>query len=153
MHFQLLAEKQYITIGYEFFEKFNKKPTVVSKERAKVQKQPKRGGQKRIVCKNCKNRVTTLDEIIEIQGRHRHTFFNPAGVLFEIGCFSQAPGCLVRGFPSKEFVWFEGHTWQYSMCSTCQNHLGWYFSKETAVDFFGLILNRLTTDILPNSFS
>lgn len=78
----------------------------------------------------------------EIDGAHQHTFFNPAGIVFEIGCFTQANGCMAAGPPSTEFSWFKGFAWRYVLCSGCFTHLGWLFESSQS-SFHGLILKRL----------
>ena len=95
-----------------------------------------------ILCRVCGNRISTLDAIIVVNGQHRHTCTNPAGITFEIGCFSSAPGCLIYGIPTYEYTWFEGYSWSLAFCSRCATHLGWYYQSEEE-GFFGLILNRL----------
>jgi hypothetical protein len=42
----------------------------------------------RIVCRFCRNYITATRTKIEMRGRHTHVFANPAGVVFEVGCFS-----------------------------------------------------------------
>lgn len=98
-----------------------------------------------LVCRHCGSRVTSREHAIEIDGQHAHAFFNPAGLLFEIGCFSDAPGCLVSGRPTADFAWFDGTLWRYAGCAACGTHLGWLFLPEhpDKLPFFGLILNRL----------
>jgi filamentous hemagglutinin family protein len=95
-----------------------------------------------ILCRVCGNRITTLDAIIAVNGQHRHTCTNPAGITFEIGCFSSALGCLIYGIPTYEYTWFEGYTWSLTFCSRCTTHLGWYYQSGED-GFFGLILDRL----------
>ena len=105
------------------------------------------GGGPKLLCKLCRAPITTRGDAIEVEGKHEHTFFNPAGVLYEIGCFGVAPGCRISGQPTTEFAWFKGHTWQYSSCSSCGCHMGWYFSAGTLVGFHGLITNRLIEEV------
>jgi hypothetical protein len=93
-------------------------------------------------CAACANVVTLSTHAIDIDGSHVHTRLNPANVVFQFGCFSQAPGCVVSGTPSSEHVWFAGCLWQYAHCARCNAHLGWAFSG--ALTFFGLVLSRLT---------
>lgn len=93
-------------------------------------------------CFLCQRKVTSPDQAISVNGRHEHTFFNPAGIVFEIRCFRLAPGCFVRGAPTIEFTWFGGFTWQYSHCSNCKTHLGWFFSSSFE-SFHGLIRSNL----------
>ncbi len=96
-----------------------------------------------IFCRACGKAVTSRDRKIAVQGSHAHTFFNPAGIVFELGCFSNAPGCHRAGAASSEFTWFAGHVWRYAVCRGCNGHLGWSFeSGEHA--FWGLILANLT---------
>ncbi len=98
--------------------------------------------QKGLLCRVCQLLITTSRERIEKDGKHLHTFFNPAGIVYEIGCFRRAPGCLAFGSPSSEFAWFGGYSWQVVYCLSCQQHLGWKFSGEDR--FFGLVVNSLT---------
>ena len=93
-------------------------------------------------CKACRFTITTPKERFSKDGKHQHTFFNPAGIVYEIGCFNDAPGCLIDGLRSREFSWFAGYSWQVVYCTSCQEHLGWYFSTA-GNGFFGLRLNGL----------
>lgn len=77
-----------------------------------------------------------------VNGRHQHAFFNPAGIAFELRCFRQASGAVPCGEPSAEFTWFSGYCWQIALCATCQSHLGWLFTSDSA--FYGLIATRLS---------
>jgi filamentous hemagglutinin family protein len=99
-----------------------------------------------IFCKTCGNRITLIEHMIFVSGRYNHTFINPSGITFQIGCFSSAKGCVVTGRPSFEFTWFDGFSWQFALCSYCVSHLGWYYSSPGA-SFFGLILDQLKEDI------
>ena len=92
-------------------------------------------------CRACGATITQRNQQIAVSGKHFHTFFNPAGIVYELGCFRRAPGCRVAGSPSSEFTWFAGYLWRYALCRGCATHLGWYFQGE--VPFFGLIVNRL----------
>jgi hypothetical protein len=95
-----------------------------------------------IYCRACGSAVTGKDQKIQVSGCHTHTFFNPAGIVFELGCFRDAPGCLVVGAPSSEFTWFAGHLWRVALCRRCRIHLGWLFAMEGNT-FHGLILSKL----------
>jgi hypothetical protein len=108
-----------------------------------VTKEKDEGEQERALrCKLCGVTITTSKQKIARDGKHLHTFFNPAGIVYELGCFLKAPGCLVHGPESFEFPWFSGHSWQVSYCIMCREHLGWYFQASSDA-FFGLIVNRL----------
>ena len=104
-----------------------------------------RGAGRVLRCRSCGHPVTSRDRAIEVAGGHRHTFFNPAGIVFELGCFAAAPGCAVAGIPTDEFSWFAGHVWRVALCGGCGRHLGWKFSSGDG-GFYGLILPQLVED-------
>lgn len=95
-----------------------------------------------ICCKTCGHSITSRNHKKTVGGSHSHTFFNPAGIVYEIGCFKQAPGCHVAGESTAEFSWFSGYLWRFSFCSNCQSHLGWFYEQGES-GFFGLILRQL----------
>lgn len=95
-----------------------------------------------IVCRNCGHRITAPGNIISVNGEHTHTFTNPEGFAYEIGCFSVAEGCYVYGEPNLEHTWFKGFKWSVSVCSGCLIHLGWQYERGEE-RFFGLILDLL----------
>jgi hypothetical protein len=123
------------------------------------EKQPERSGQtntdpvdepdsdreKAVLCRSCKAAVTGLNRQVFIHGKYLHTFFNPAGIVYEIRCFSQAPGCIKHGLPTDEFTWFAGYTWEYTVCANCLDHLGWFYSSSSG-SFFGLINSKLIVE-------
>ena len=95
-------------------------------------------------CSTCNYPITAEDQAVSRAASHHHTFFNPAGIVFEISCFQEASGCHILGKPTAEFSWFPHYHWQYAACSNCQAHLGWYFSAPAVQDiFFGLIANKV----------
>ena len=95
-----------------------------------------------LVCGECLQAVTTGGARIEMSGGHVHTFANPHGVVFHIGCFAVAPGCQEASEPSPEFSWFPGYTWEVALCRGCGAHLGWLFRSGDS-RFHALILDRL----------
>lgn len=95
-----------------------------------------------IRCKACGLAVTEKDHKIGVNGSHSHTFFNPAGIVYELGCFRKAPGCHIAGEASSEFTWFVGHVWRFALCRRCNCHLGWLF-EQGENSFYGLILTNL----------
>jgi len=101
---------------------------------------------KAVVCRNCRHPITAVKSLSSVDGSRTHTFFNPAGIVFEVICFSQAPGCVVHGPTSTEFSWFSGFTWRLAFCGNCFTHLGWFFESRDSF-FFGLILKKLIGDI------
>jgi hypothetical protein len=96
-----------------------------------------------ILCRACLHPITRVSERIAVQGSHRHTFANPHGLVFEIGCFRQASGCAAAGAATDEFTWFAGYSWRVCVCSACLVHLGWRFSSRSGDVFHGLIVDRL----------
>jgi len=105
-----------------------------------AKKEPRKD--KLLLCRNCGNIVTKAAYRIDKNGKHQHTFTNPGGYLFCIGCFSKAPGSINHGEPTDEFSWFSGFCWRYTLCMKCFNHLGWHF-QDLNEGFYGLILERL----------
>lgn len=95
-----------------------------------------------LVCTSCLNTVTLRDHAVSINGSHTHTFFNPQGIVFELGCFREASGCLVMGEATSEFTWFPDSVWRFALCRKCGIHLGWHYELRES-EFYGLILARL----------
>jgi len=98
-----------------------------------------------IRCRQCRSVIASPEDRINVQGSHQHTFANPHGIVFEIGCFSSVKGCGHVGPASNEFSWFAGYSWQVAVCFMCLTHLGWFFSSPGKESFHGLILDRLIT--------
>ncbi len=95
-----------------------------------------------IVCAFCNHYIADPSDQIQVNQSFRHTFANPHGYIFEIGCFSDASGCKSTSISSNDFSWFIGYSWEIVVCSQCSNHLGWFFSSSTD-SFYGLILEKL----------
>jgi len=93
-------------------------------------------------CARCGHFITRPAEGISVNGSHRHTFVNPHGLMFEIGCFQAAPGCAHLGRATGEFTWFPGYQWRVAVCAGCLFHLGWRF-VSSGTSFHGLILDHL----------
>jgi len=96
-----------------------------------------------ILCRQCHQAITKPADRIVMQGSHRHTFANPHGIVFEIGCFRSVKGCGYAGAASDDFSWFAGYSWRVCLCTMCLTHLGWMFSVKGSDSFHGLILDRL----------
>ena len=94
-------------------------------------------------CRQCHQIITKPSERIEIQGSHQHTFSNPHGIVFDIGCFRSCTGCGYVGPASEEFTWFKGFSWRIAICTMCLTHLGWLFVSRAGQGFNGLIIDRL----------
>jgi hypothetical protein len=109
-----------------------------------INEQPEEKEERLIHCRTCGKPITSSTYGIAVNGRHLHIFPNPLGIVFEIGCFSLASGCMHRGLPTGEFSWFPGFSWCFALCAGCNSHLGWnYSSAET--NFYGLITANLLT--------
>jgi hypothetical protein len=99
-----------------------------------------------IRCRACGMKITSVDQKITVNGGHRHTFANPHGIVYEIGCFQSANGCAQAGPTSGEFTWFNGYRWRISVCCGCVTHLGWFFASPGGAAFYGLIVSRLVEE-------
>jgi hypothetical protein len=100
----------------------------------------------RLCCIQCGKPITTEDQRIDIQSSHKHRFTNPHGLVFQIGCFANAPGCAQIGTVTNEWSWFSGYAWQVALCRNCGIHLGWRYRSASGDGFYGLILDRLVAD-------
>lgn len=118
-------------------------PTGAQRQRAPRRRRDDAGADaaRRYWCAACRTVVTSEAAAIAVAGAHQHRFTNPAGLAFEIGCFSAAAGCRVDGEPTLEHTWFAGFAWSYASCANCGAHLGWCFDGDGR--FFGLIFARL----------
>jgi hypothetical protein len=96
-------------------------------------------------CKYCQHTITHKKNILYISGSFLHTFKNPAGIFFQIGCFSKAPGCKEIGLPTSDFTWFPDYEWSICVCANCTQHLGWFYQKVES-SFYGLVLDRLSSN-------
>lgn len=103
---------------------------------------PITGTRRGLVCAACEHEITDDAQRIDMAGAHEHTFINPAGRQFRIGCFAAAPGCATRGAEESAFSWFPGWGWQVALCARCGAHLGWGY-RNAAGRFWGLILSAL----------
>jgi len=114
-----------------------------SKKDTKDKNKEKEENEKYILCGHCKNKITLPVYKKKIHESHEHTFLNPSGQVFNIGCFEKADGCISVGESIREWTWFYGYSWQVSLCGQCLKHLGWYYSTKLGQSFFGLILDTL----------
>ncbi|MGQ9365383.1 cereblon family protein [Azospirillum sp. ST 5-10] len=96
-------------------------------------------------CARCGAEVTRGRWEIAVGGDHQRTVFNPAGIVFRILCFGEAPGAGAVGAPTADFSWFAGYAWSVALCRSCGAHLGWRFVGEGPPPlFFALIRAALT---------
>jgi hypothetical protein len=95
-----------------------------------------------LVCVRCREPITNDAEWLEVGGAREHTFVNPHGFCYRIGCFANARALEAAGGWSDEWSWFPPCAWQVQHCGRCGEHLGWLFRGPDR-RFFGLILDRL----------
>ena len=98
-----------------------------------------------LVCRFCRSKITRRDLGMEVNGSHRHVFFNPHGQVFELGCFASAKNVLPTGPKTDAFTWFPGFVWQVVACTGCLAQLGWRYTGGSS-GFFGLILTALAEE-------
>jgi hypothetical protein len=99
-----------------------------------------------LVCRACGAVVARPEDAIAVREAHAHHVFNPAGVVFHIGCFAQARGVRVAGPYTTAFTWFPGYAWAPTACGTCARHLGWAYRADAGATprrFDALILERI----------
>lgn len=91
-------------------------------------------------CARCGTLMTRGSLGIRMNGDHEHVVFNPAGMMFRVACFKDAPGAVAVGNVSDQFSWFRGFTWRIALCKTCDAQMGWMYEGAGApAVFFGLI--------------
>jgi len=98
--------------------------------------------EKRLCCAMCRFPITSPRYRIKVQGGCDHTFSNPDGLRFHIGCFCSAEGCIGSGEDTGKWSWFAGYSWKYALCANCGAQLGWLYRGDEGC-FYGLILKRL----------
>ena len=126
--------------GYLFFDKRNLEFDLDLEELVDLDEEDKE--ERTLNCKHCGYRITNVNARISISERHAHTFTNPHGFIYRIGCFCEAPGVVPDGPPSNYWSWFPGYQWQIELCKHCMIHMGWHFKSDDD-HFYGLILDRL----------
>lgn len=127
--------------AFFFFDPQTEKQTGAA---VKIRAGAKPKKEKRLFCAACRHPVTHQDERIPVQGGHEHTFINPHGITYRIGCFHDAAGCAPVGEATQEFTWFSGYTWRIALCAHCRAQLGWRFQSDGDY-FYGLITAQLTS--------
>ena len=95
-----------------------------------------------LACARCSHAIARPESRVSRGGAHVHTRLNPAGFVYEFGCFAEAEGCRLEGPATLEHTWFPGHAWRIALCASCGGHLGWRFEGPEGA-WFGLILERL----------
>lgn len=96
----------------------------------------------RVICAACGAFVAAAADRMEVNGAHEHAFINPAGLIFRVGCFAEAPGVHAVGEESAHWTWFVGFAWRAARCRSCHEHLGWCYRSALAT-FVALILDKV----------
>jgi hypothetical protein len=104
--------------------------------------EPEHADDRAVSCRACGATITRAHARIAVGGAHEHSFINPAGFIFRIGCFAAAPGARAAGEESDHWTWFPGYFWQAVVCARCMQHIGWSYRNASA-SFVGLILDRV----------
>lgn len=102
-----------------------------------------------VVCAVCGGFVAASRASIAMDGAHVHSFINPAGMIFRVRCFSEAPGAVPVGEQSEHFTWFAGFAWRVALCRGCGEHLGWSYRGGDS-SFMALIEDRIVERAAPD---
>ena len=122
-------------------EKENVESAKIAGEDEAGEKEPEK--ENYLLCRQCHQVITSPAERTVVHGSHQHTFANPHGIVYEIGCFRNVMGCGHAGPATDDFTWFPGFSWRVALCTLCLIHLGWRFVSTGGEGFSGLILDRL----------
>lgn len=105
---------------------------------------PDDGAPEPLRCARCQHPVTRPALRVAHAGAHHHTFTNPHGYVFRVGCFSAAPGAAIVGAATRAHTWFPGLAWRMGLCGQCGTHLGWGFvHADGQPALVALILDQL----------
>jgi hypothetical protein len=97
-----------------------------------------------LYCAECGHLITRTRWAISMDG-HERVFINPAGRVFRVCCFSEAPGASDVGAFTSEHTWFPGFEWNFAICTACSTHIGWQFlAQDRSKSFLGLMKTALT---------
>jgi hypothetical protein len=107
-------------------------------------------GGKAYKCSGCHRVITHSDKLLQISGKIKHSFVNPAGVECDFYTFSTCPGAVAVGSGTTLHSWFVGYAWRMGFCGECGRHLGWYYEgvSESARphNFWGVLLSGLIAE-------
>jgi hypothetical protein len=96
-----------------------------------------------LCCRTCGHRISSDSKRIAVAGRHEHSFTNPLGLVYRVGCFAAAAGCTSTGPGTLVDTWFAGFAWRVCHCEQCAVHLGWSYCGGAGKEFYGLILDHI----------
>ncbi|CAJ0935309.1 unnamed protein product, partial [Mesorhabditis belari] len=116
-----------------------------------------------LICRKCGNTITTSAELINrtspTKAKYDYVFpiadknlsisvfENPAGQTFHVVA-SKTGNLHFQGDASHDASWFPGMHWIICVCSTCKQHMGWYFKMNDdptndKKNFVGLVLTNI----------
>ncbi|CAA0093962.1 Uncharacterised protein [Zhongshania aliphaticivorans] len=98
-----------------------------------------------IACRNCNQPITANHYRTRVHDQHHHRFVNPNGVIYDVCCFTAAPGSIINGAATALHCWFQDYRWQFAHCEHCAEQLGWYYENDTNESFFALIPSVLSS--------
>lgn len=128
-----------------FLRTVNDRPDRTGEKRAPSEsaEEQETEGERYIRCRRCRQEIAKPSDRVTKDGAHRHTFANPHGIVYEIGCFREVRQCGFAGRSSSEFTWFAGYSWRILFCGVCLSHLGWVFESPGRSSFYGLIVSQI----------
>ncbi len=132
-----------LTIDREYFLKGEASGEIYSSIEDEDRDEPN-DKERLILCAECSQAITGDSERIEVNGSHEHTFINPCGLIFQIGCFCRVFGTNISVEATEQWSWFKGYSWRIVCCARCGTHLGWAYMSRGGKRFFGMILSRLS---------
>jgi hypothetical protein len=103
-----------------------------------------------LACAACRGFVADSSARISVGGSHSHSFINPAGLIFRVSCFAEAPGAVPVGEEDRYFTWFAGFAWRVALCRTCGEPLGWSYRRADS-EFVALIDDRVVEVPAPDA--
>lgn len=110
---------------------------------------PGGNGARAYQCSSCQGLIATSDRLLSIDGKHLHSFVNPAGVECRFYTFASSPGAAARGPATKEYTWFPGYRWSLAFCRACGQHLGWHYEAVSdqvkPAEYWGILITHLLT--------
>ena len=99
-----------------------------------------------LFCARCGHLVTRRRWAFSPAGGHERICANPAGRMFKVLSFLEAPGAADRGPPTEDATWFQGYAWNFALCRGCSTHLGWRYTGDLDPPlFWGLIKDLLVS--------
>ncbi|MFC1834635.1 cereblon family protein [Thermodesulfobacteriota bacterium] len=98
-------------------------------------------------CSHCGSFITDSEALSNINGAHRHSYVNPAGIRCNFMTFSGCENVIEHEELHLEHSWFPEYGWSFLMCRACYLHLGWkYESVAEGVSpegFYGVLVNAV----------